>query len=103
MRADGTDPSLLVKGLIGIPEISPDGQHALYLGFIGNLSGSGIGVVRLADGAPVAMLAVPPASRPTTTALGRARWVPDGRSIAYIGQDERGVNGVFVQAFDPAT
>ena len=101
MRADGTDPSLLVKGLIGIPEISPDGQHALYLGFIGNLSGSGIGVVRLADGKPVAMLAVPAASRPTTTALGRARWVPDGRSIAYIGQDERGVNGVFVQAFDP--
>jgi len=34
-------------------------------------------------------------------ALGRARWMPDGRAIAFIGQDEKGVNGVFVQDFTP--
>ncbi len=37
----------------------------------------------------------------TTAILGRARWMPDGRAIAFIGQDERGVNGVFVQDFTP--
>src|SRR5262249_41420257 len=41
------------------------------------------------------------ARKETATALGRARWVPDGRAIAFIGQDENGVNGVFVQDFAP--
>jgi hypothetical protein len=27
--------------------------------------------------------------------------MPDGRSIAFIGQDEHGVNGVFAQDFVP--
>ena len=34
-------------------------------------------------------------------ALGRARWMPDGRAIAFLGQNETGVNGVFVQDFAP--
>ena len=37
----------------------------------------------------------------TTAALGRARWMPNGRAVAFVGQDERGVNGVFVQDFVP--
>jgi hypothetical protein len=27
--------------------------------------------------------------------------MPDGRAIAFVGQDENGVNGVFVQDFVP--
>ena len=37
MRADGSSASLLAAGLMGIPDISPDSQHVLYLGFTGNL------------------------------------------------------------------
>jgi serine/threonine protein kinase len=33
-----------------------------------------------------------------TMNLGRARWMPNGR-IAYLGQDDKGVNGIFVQEF----
>jgi eukaryotic-like serine/threonine-protein kinase len=33
--------------------------------------------------------------------MGRAHWMPDGRSIAFLGQDDKGVNGVFVQDFAP--
>jgi hypothetical protein len=29
--------------------------------------------------------------------------MPDGRAIAFIGQDEHGVNGVFVQDFVPGS
>jgi eukaryotic-like serine/threonine-protein kinase len=32
---------------------------------------------------------------------GRARWARDGRSIYFIGEDERGMSGVFVQEFAP--
>jgi len=41
------------------------------------------------------------ARRRTTVTLGRARWMPDGRSIAFVGQDEAGASGVFVQDFAP--
>jgi hypothetical protein len=35
----------------------------------------------------------------TSAFLGRARWMPGDRSIAFLGQDSRGVNGVYVQDF----
>jgi Tol biopolymer transport system component len=37
----------------------------------------------------------------TIASLGRMRWMPGGRAIAFIGPDERGVNGVYVQDFVP--
>src|SRR6185295_2325667 len=41
------------------------------------------------------------ATRVTENAPGRSRWMPDGRSVAYTDQDEKGTYGVFVQDFDP--
>jgi hypothetical protein len=32
---------------------------------------------------------------------GRARWLPDGRSIAFVDVDARGRAGIFVQRFAP--
>ena len=100
MRADGTDAKLLVAGRIGIPEISHDGQYVLYIGFGARLKGSAIGVVRLEDGAAVPFEIEVETVRPTTANLGRAHWTPDGK-IAFLGQDERGINGIFVQDFAP--
>ena len=37
----------------------------------------------------------------TNNSLGRSRWLPDGSGIAFIGQDEHGVWGVFAQDFVP--
>jgi hypothetical protein len=34
-------------------------------------------------------------------ALGRARWRPDGRAIAYVGLDGEGGVGIFEQGFTP--
>ncbi len=108
IRPDGTDASLLVPGQLAIPEISPDGQFIVYLGFGGNLGGSGTGgglgtaihFARLEDGETIPVEIDIRLLRPTTANLGRARWMPDGR-IAFLGQDEQGVNGVFVQDFVP--
>jgi len=33
--------------------------------------------------------------------FGRARWTPDGRGIIFVGQDDQGHSGVYVQDFDP--
>ncbi len=97
MRADGSDPVRLFQGAIQLPEISPDGLNIL---FVDGLA-SRIRVVRLHDGGAVPFDIDIVRRTNTTAILGRARWMPDGRSIAFIGQDERGVNGVFVQDFVP--
>jgi hypothetical protein len=89
-----------VRGLVGIPEVSPDGRHVLYVGFDSTLTGTRVGVVRFEDGEPAAFEVALETIRPTTANLGRARWMADGR-IAFLGQDENGTNGVFVQDFVP--
>ena len=35
------------------------------------------------------------------TVLGRSRWMPDGKAIAFVGLDDAGLTGVFVQDFVP--
>ena len=40
-------------------------------------------------------------SREEQILLGRHRWMPGGRAIAFVGLDEDGRSGVFVQDFDP--
>ena len=97
MRPDGTEPTRIVEAVIQLPEVSPDGQHVL---FVDGLAAK-IRVVRLPDGQPVPFEIALAKRKETTAALGRARWMPNGRAIAFIGQDEHGVNGVFVQDFEP--
>ncbi|HYA53351.1 MAG TPA: hypothetical protein VEG33_19555, partial [Streptosporangiaceae bacterium] len=80
--------------------------YVLYGSFSGTTGGGPRGgwvrVSRLSDGRPLPFEIAPPAVRFTAVNLGRARWMPGGRAIAFLGQDERGVSGVFVQDFDPA-
>jgi hypothetical protein len=83
-----------------MPEISPDGRHVLYLGFDPTISAARVGFARFEDGEPVAAEIVVETIRSTTANLGRARWMADGR-VAFLGQDEKGANGVFVQDFAP--
>jgi eukaryotic-like serine/threonine-protein kinase len=96
MRADGSNPVLLVRsGALQLPEISPDGQLVLYLDGVP----SAIRVARIADGSAVPFEITVTQRSTTTAVLGRARWMPDGRAIAFVGQDDHGVNGVLVQDF----
>jgi Tol biopolymer transport system component len=99
MGADGSAPKLLVHGLVGIPDVSPDGRHIVCLGFSGNLLRSGPQVVTLSDGAPVPFAVDMDQVRVTTANVGRARWLPDGRGLAFMGQDEKGLDGIFAQDF----
>jgi len=100
-RSDGSEPKLLARGLYGIPHISPDSQYVLYMGFSSILISTGVRVVRLTDGAPVDFELVAETVRPTSANVGRATWMPDGHGIAFLGQNDKGVNGIFVQDFVP--
>jgi Tol biopolymer transport system component len=91
IRQDGSQAARLVSGSTLVPDVSPDGQYCLY---VPNTSGKPyqVKVVRLADGSPVSFEIL-------SDIFPRSRWMPDGKAIAFIGQDEKGVRGVFVQDF----
>jgi Tol biopolymer transport system component len=100
IKADGSSATRLVSGDVRTPAVSPDGKYVLFR----RAPAGGkvrLEVVRTADGAPAPFETAVRIVRPTEISLGRPRWMPDGRRILFLGQDERGVTGVFVQDFVP--
>ncbi|HBY63830.1 MAG TPA: hypothetical protein DEH78_28730 [Solibacterales bacterium] len=100
VRPDGADPFRLVAGTHFNPEVSPDGRYALYVTSPKpalNL----IRVVGVEDGIEQGFEIQCPIRKRTPVVIGRARWRPDGKAILFLGQDERGVHGVFEQEFVP--
>jgi serine/threonine protein kinase len=100
IRPDGSEATLLLAGNLNLPEASPDGRYALYSASH-SPEQTVVRVLEIENGAVVPFEIRIERYRASAAALGRARWMPDGRSIAFIGQDEIGANGVFVQDFAP--
>jgi Tol biopolymer transport system component len=99
VRSDGSGATRLVSGTVNMPEVSPDGQYVLYQTGAGRAAS--IQVVRLADGARVPFEIQVVEHERTLADLGRARWMRGRQAIAFLGQDESGATGVFVQDFLP--
>jgi Tol biopolymer transport system component/serine/threonine protein kinase len=99
VRPDGSDARLLVPGVI-LPEVSPDGQYVL---FQSNRSPrlAIVGVARIEDGVVLPYEIRVAASKPPPPLLGRARWMPGGEAIAFVGENPEGRMGVYVQRFAP--
>ena len=91
IRQDGSQATRLVQGTTLVPDVSPDGQYCLYVRSLPDQPYQ-VNVIRLADGAAVPFGILNPI-------FPRSRWMPDGKAIAFIGQDENNVRGVFVQDF----
>ena len=100
VRADGTQATHLVKARTSLPEVSPDGQYVSYL-FDTRTARPQVRVARVSDGKDMGVSIPIRAIRRTSAILGRTRWMPDGKAIAFLAQNEDGVNGVFVQDFVP--
>jgi Tol biopolymer transport system component len=106
VRADGTNATRLVAGPVILPEISPDGSLVSYVtvsGAGGNVGPEGsatsaIGVVRLADGAPVSFEAV---ATGAISNRGRHRWTPDGRALVFLTGDGKDLLGLVRQEVTP--
>jgi Tol biopolymer transport system component len=107
IRRDGSGAVRLTSDVPYHPEVSPDGQYVVYH-TPPDPGWSEIRVVRVA-GRPVDYrirlilpgAQVPVGLRGSTGSLGRARWTPDGRAIAFIAVDERNRSGVMLQDFAP--
>jgi Tol biopolymer transport system component len=101
IRSDGTQDTQLVSGDTFLPEISPDGQYSLYR-LVDRISVL-IRVVGIDDGktVPFEIRLRQPERLLNSYIEGRARWMPNGKAIAFIGRDEKGATGVFVQDFVP--
>lgn len=99
VRSDGTEARFLVPDAI-LPEVSPDGDLVL---FQTNRTPrlAVIGVATVAEGRILPFEIRIEVQRPSPGVLGRARWMPGGQAIAFVGQDEYGATGVFVQPFVP--
>jgi Tol biopolymer transport system component/serine/threonine protein kinase len=98
-RLDGSEAHLLISGNRQWAEISPDGRYVAASELKSDPNTPVVvGVYRFADGKPTAFRAE------VDNAIGfagRDRWTPDGGSLAFIGADEHGALGVYVQDFDP--
>jgi Tol biopolymer transport system component len=100
VRPDGTQATQIVKGRTSLPEVSPDGQYVSYL-FDARTPRTHVRVARVSDGKDMDVAIPTPVTRRTSAILGRTRWMPDSKAIAFLAQNEQGVNGVFVQDFVP--
>ena len=103
VRPDGSEEKRLVSGFVVGPQASPDGKWVLYT-VPAVIARATVHVVRLEDGAPAPFdLDVPLAVPAPHYVAGRASWTPDGKAIAFVGQDVHGRSGVFVQDFVPGS
>jgi eukaryotic-like serine/threonine-protein kinase len=101
IHPDGTGAAVLARGSTAWPEVSPDGAYALYT--ISGTEQSVVRVVRVADGQPVPFEIRAPGGSATVTrgaASGRARWLPNGRAIAFVAGSGDALK-IFVQDFVP--
>jgi serine/threonine protein kinase len=98
VRFDGSRATYLVRGG-ALPEASPDGRYVVYQTFLspGRME---VGVLRIEDGAKVFEIIIDGRASTLSESLGRPRWMPDGRQIAFLGLSA-GRHGVFVQDFVP--
>jgi Tol biopolymer transport system component len=92
MRKDGSEAKLLVPVQGNWPEVSPDGKYVLLT--VTTPGQATIEVAQVSDGAVVFQTEV-------RSGVGRARFLPDGRRIAFIGAHAAGRTGIFVQDFVP--
>ena len=90
----------LAEGSLLLPEVSPDARHAMFSKFM--ILHSTIQVVEIETGqlVPFEMMMTAIEGHPNVT-VGRGRWRPDGQAIYFVGQDDQGRTGVFVQDFVP--
>jgi eukaryotic-like serine/threonine-protein kinase len=99
VREDGSQATQLVKSRSALPEVSPDGQYVSYLSD-SRTGRAAVRVIRLADGSDTGIMIPLRQIRRTSAILGRTRWLPGAR-LAYLAQNDEGINGVFVQDVVP--
>jgi Tol biopolymer transport system component len=103
VRLDGREDLLINTDARGHPEVSPDGRYIVAR----TQSINGLTALRVIAVESGALL--PESVRLNATSLpagsgvtlGRARWLPGGREVAYLGLTAKGTVGLLAVGFDP--
>jgi Tol biopolymer transport system component len=100
IHPDGSGATRLVSGTTVLPDVSRDGQYVSYRTNL-RIDQFDVRVARVADGSITPFrVRLPSFQASIANSSGRTRWMPGGKTIAFVGQDERGNNGIFFQDFD---
>ena len=91
VRPDGSEATRLVTGPTLVPDVSPDGKYCLYVPNVRTKPYE----VRVIDIGRASLFPF----QILNDVFPRSRWMPGGTAIAFVGQDEKGVRGVYVQNF----
>jgi Tol biopolymer transport system component len=100
IRPEGTDATRLAAVSSIIPEVSPDSRYAAFsrtrgIGYV-------IQVVEIESGDMVPFeIELFRKKIHENVVVGRVRWAPDGRRIVFVGQNDEGLTGIYVQDFIP--
>ncbi len=98
IRQSGLEDSPVVKGDTQWPEISPDGKYVLYTQTLPGVRS--IRVATLEAGAAMPFhIDLPFTPGKSDASLGKAKWMPQGHAIAFIGEAGDGASGVYSQPF----
>jgi Tol biopolymer transport system component len=101
IHPDGSGATRLVSATTVLPDVSPDGQYVSYRTNL-RIDQFDVRVARVSDGTVTPFrVRLPSFQASIANSSGRSRWMPDGKTIAFVGQDEKGNNGIFFQDFDP--
>jgi Tol biopolymer transport system component len=101
IHPDGSGATRLVEASTVLPEVSPDGRYVSYQVNLG-VDLRGLRVIRLSDGFPTRFRAdLRRRFGMVGNSIGRSRWMPDGKAIVFVGLDEKGASGLYIQEFDP--
>ena len=102
IHPDGTGAArLVVTDAVGT-DLSPDGKIVLYVMQDRVNLRNTVRFVDVETGAPLPFtIAVRYSLSSPEIIWGRGRWAPDGRAVYYIGEDAKGLSGVYRQEFAP--
>jgi len=98
IHPDGTGAKQLVSGATEIPEVSPDGQYALF----NNPTKARLEVIRIADGQQIPFFITHGRRHWPEPSFGRSRWMPDGNAIVFEDKIPTGAS-LFLQKFIPGS
>ena len=107
IQPDGSGATRLFTGLTQQPEVSPDGKLIAYTWYKQSVADATayIHVIEVETGKPIPFeVKLKRGTKKQTTlagSLGRCRWMPDGKSLAYIDSNEKGDLGIYLQDFIP--
>ncbi len=101
LASDGSGATRIVTGRAAFPDVSPDGERVLYA--MAEEGRTWIRVVPAGGGPPVPFQVDAGLERPDGPPAGRARWTPDGTSIAFVAPAASGRLALFLQKFDLAS